>query len=761
MTDFLTEDTNPDLGGDVAFRRLRSKIHARMFGDPPRPVTFGRYEIVDYLGGGGMGVVYAARDPKLDRCVALKLLRPELISEETRARLLREAKVLASLSHPNLVHVYEVGEAEDRLYLAMELVSGESLSSWLAREKRSPAEVLEAFRAVGRGLSAAHKKGIVHRDFKPDNVLIDAEGHIKVVDFGLACESGAPSDGLGDEGRTPISPLTRPGSLMGTPRYLSPEQFAGEPVDARSDIFAFCVALYESLYGQAPFGGEDLGTLSKNVLEERVSEAPRVRGVSSKLRRVVTRGLARDPAQRPSSMEELVGQLDERPSRAWMLAGSLAAVLGVGAAAFALMPAQPAASCGAGAEKLRSVWSESRQQALATKYKAPAATHIRATWTVLAGDIDTYAASWESAYAEACRSSSGKPGLDTEAAYRQMECLDRRLGELDALIGTLAKAQATTIARHGTPTDGLFPVGDCAATASLNSMSGTPPTDEAKLVMTELGRIRALRMAGFREEARLAAGALAAAPATAQLEALALEARILELSMDLNKNTTTRVAELEDVAKRARESARGAVLVEAVVEMLAAAGQVNRAYYPGDFRNEGVRVTVTEWANEAVLAVQEGAPRSALAARLYEARGHFHREHQALEMARSDLGHALELREALGNELARAQVLVGLGWLETSAGELDVAIEHLHGAAQLQANQLGERHPLRARTLLRLASAHFERAQFERAMALTREALVINRDALPAGDLEITRAEGVLQVLEAARLRKIRATSRP
>ncbi len=202
------------------------------------PTMFDRYILDRILGRGGMGVVYAARDPKLGRDVAIKVLRTELARDpELARRVTHEARVMAKISHPNVLGVFDVGTVGDQVYISMELVAGASLRGWLDARPRSIAEIVEAFVAAGRGLVAAHAAGVVHRDFKPDNVLVGADGRIRVTDFGLAQE-------LGDDG-----------PLGGTPAYMAPEQFAGGTVDGRTDQFSFCVTLYEALYGQRPFAG--------------------------------------------------------------------------------------------------------------------------------------------------------------------------------------------------------------------------------------------------------------------------------------------------------------------------------------------------------------------------------------------------------------------------------------------------------------------------------------------------------------------------
>jgi serine/threonine protein kinase len=240
-------------------------------GAPPAPATsalgrgdrLGRYVIIDLLGSGGMGVVYTAYDPDLDRRVALKLLRPDRgpsWGETGRLRLLREAQAIARLSHPNVIAVYDAGSFGDQVFVAMEFIEGGTLRQWL--EERPPwREVLDRFLLAGRGLAAAHAAGLVHRDFKPDNVLLSRDGRVRVMDFGLARPIGEPS--RMEEWRAPAgsggnlaSPLTQWGEALGTPGYMAPEQLRGEASDARSDQFSFCVSLYEALYGERPFLGD-------------------------------------------------------------------------------------------------------------------------------------------------------------------------------------------------------------------------------------------------------------------------------------------------------------------------------------------------------------------------------------------------------------------------------------------------------------------------------------------------------------------------
>ncbi|MCW5808761.1 MAG: serine/threonine protein kinase, partial [Deltaproteobacteria bacterium] len=235
----------------------------------PVGATLGRYRLERELGAGGMGVVHAAFDPDLERRVALKVLRSRAQGrDETDAqrRLLREARAMARLAHPNVVTVHEVGSANGRDFVAMELVEGETLADWLAAAPRSEEAIVEAFAAAGRGLAAAHGAGIVHRDFKPHNVLRGAGGRIVVTDFGLARSSGEPgSPGPAAAEAAPLAEVTVTGNVLGTPAYMAPEQWDGGALTPATDQFAFCVALWEALAGERPFRADSVEQLRDEV----------------------------------------------------------------------------------------------------------------------------------------------------------------------------------------------------------------------------------------------------------------------------------------------------------------------------------------------------------------------------------------------------------------------------------------------------------------------------------------------------------------
>ncbi len=286
----------------------------------------GRYVVEGLLGEGGMGVVYAARDPALGRTVALKLLRPGGGGDEGRARLVREAQAMARLSHPNVLPLFELGTEGGSVFLAMERVEGPTLAGWLRERERPWREVLSLFVQAGEGLAAAHRAGLVHRDFKPANVLVGADGRPRVTDFGLVRHEAGGDEGLPGDGGSgdPGEALTRAGAAPGTPAYMSPEQLAGREVDARGDQFSFCVALHEALYGLRPFDARARGAARWSRVP--VPRGPRLPG---SVRAALERGLALEPEARFPSMDALLAALARPSGPRWLPVVTVVAGLGL------------------------------------------------------------------------------------------------------------------------------------------------------------------------------------------------------------------------------------------------------------------------------------------------------------------------------------------------------------------------------------------------------------------------------------------------
>ncbi len=334
------ETVEPDgdtLLAGVDTAQLRNAVQAKIFGTAVAPVRIGRYTVLRRIGRGGMGVVYSAYDDELDRKVAIKLIAPGADASDRSLweRLRREAKALARLSDPAIVAVYEVGEHDDQLYVAMEFVDGLTLRQWLDERPRGTRELVAMFVQAARGLAAAHRAGLVHRDFKPDNAIIGKDDRLRVLDFGLALGTTMVAElpeRVPAELRIDERALTRTGSLLGTPAYMAPEQLRGATVDARADQFAFCVALFEALWGVRPFAARTLGELERATTRgDLVTSEPR-NPVPKRVRRAVLRGLRPEPDERHASMAALIAELEHRsrvPLVALLSAGlALVAVLG-------------------------------------------------------------------------------------------------------------------------------------------------------------------------------------------------------------------------------------------------------------------------------------------------------------------------------------------------------------------------------------------------------------------------------------------------
>jgi eukaryotic-like serine/threonine-protein kinase len=418
-----TELDPPD-AAPVGFehRRLKEAVRQELFGHAAPVGRIGRFTILRRLGAGGMGVVYSAYDDELERKVAIKLLRTDRRGETAESRLRREAQAIARLSHPNVIGVYEVGRHGGALFVAMEFVRGQTLREW-SKERRTTAEICSVYLQAAAGLQAAHEAGIVHRDFKPDNVMIGDEGRVRVLDFGLAAPVGdaiPEADPESEPGAS--SKLTITGTVMGTPHYMAPEQRAGRIADARSDQYGFCVSLWEALHGRRP--GSDDGSPSP-------SDVP---AMPSSIRRALLRGLAADPAERWDSMKDLMRALDQatHPKRRRLLgAAGLAAASLLGAGA---LWAASGSTCPDPASKLADVWSRPRIEAARAAVAASASGFSLSDWQTLERELDGHAARWSQALEASC---AGE--LSEQERLEQQLCLEQDLEAFRTVVDTLGR----------------------------------------------------------------------------------------------------------------------------------------------------------------------------------------------------------------------------------------------------------------------------------------------------------------------------------
>jgi len=486
---------SPVTGGETATLVDRPGARERSAAAPiARRV--GHFQLLELLGEGGMGEVYSAYDLDLDRKVAIKVLAKHPASaEDTRdrqQRLLREAQAMAKLSHPNVVPVYEVGVDGDSVFIAMEYVEGRTLHAWLRDTPRTWREVVDVFVQAGRGLAAAHEADIVHRDFKPANVLIADRGRVLVADFGIARITGTidPDESqpvpknleLPDGGEitnpTPATPLTEQGSLVGTPAYMSPEQHRGDAADSRSDQFSFCVTLHEALFEKRPFAGRGK-VLADNVLRGVVAKPDPAAKVPGWVTAILLRGLTPNPDDRFPSMTALCDALEHDPGRLRRRVG--AGVLG--AIAIATVAAivgsrlsRPDETCAETDTHFAGVWDDSIAAAIASNFTAAAVPYSTTSFARVRELLDRYRERWLAMREDACRATRRREQSE-HVLELKMACLDRRLGEVRALTAVLASRPDARLVEHAVEgASSLSPLDSCADTSALLDPH-TQPTD--------------------------------------------------------------------------------------------------------------------------------------------------------------------------------------------------------------------------------------------------------------------------------------------
>ncbi len=491
----------------------------------------GRYVLLEHLGAGGMGFVYTAYDPRLARTVALKMLRPqdersvsgdgERSVGSARARLLREAQAAARLKHPNVVTVYEVGEAEGLAFIALEHVNGVSARRWMygGARPRSWREVLRVFLEAGEGLAAAHRGGVLHRDFKPANILLDDDERAKVADFGLAV--GARDDGLEDVPESALAPphessqrlderMTQTGAVLGTPVYMAPEQHSSAKVDARADQFSFAASLYEALYGVRPYTGATLTAL----LAAKRARAPndaRGRGgrVPGWLRAVVLRGLEPDPARRWPDMEAMLAALRANPwRRRWRVMIVIASLLALALAAIGYRRLLEARACVPADEKSREVWSEASARRVHVAFAATGLPYADDTAARVSQQLAGYARGWGEMHERTC--SLGREGALSDTLFDlRMRCARGHIQQFQAQVELFERADPQAVERATLAVSSLPRLSRCADDEYLTATVRAP--DDPALA----AQVNALREQLARVNAKLNIGEIDAVAARA------------------------------------------------------------------------------------------------------------------------------------------------------------------------------------------------------------------------------------------------------
>jgi len=707
---------------------------ARRLGEPGTRI--GPFVVGDLLGAGEMGIVVSAHDPDLDRSVAIKLLRSDRFPGDepaARAGLLGSAQAMARLSHPNVITVHQVGVADGQVYVVMERLDGGTLRSWLRRERRGWREVRDVFERAGRGLAAAHAAGVVHRDFKPENVLVGGDGRLRVTDFGLVgvAASAAPAPPAADV------EVTRTGTLAGTPLYMAPEQHDGKPGDARADQFAFCVALYEALFGRRPFAGDSVEALAAEVragrLREPGGDAP------AWLRRAVCRGLCVAPEERHASMDALLEALGHDRVIARRRNVALAAV-GVGAVAAAvwLVPRPGARLCEGAEASLAGVWDAPVRREVEARFVATGKPWAKASFDRAAARLDGYVRGWTGMHREACEATAAGR-QSAQALDLRMSCLHRRLLETQARVRLLATADPEIVARSAELVDAL---GDVAACADVQRLAAPvpPPADPAARAAVDrfrgvLASSRAQASAGrYREAALIAAPALAGARALGYRPLEAEAGYALGRALTANAQPREADAQLTQAVLAADAGHHDEVRLDSEIQLVEAKKGLGR--YDDALRTaEAAEAGLERWGKDPLRRAELGTNVAMVLL-----------EQGKLADARARIEQSLPLREeAAGPDaLVVATSLLALANIDTLQSRLPEAEAHYERAAAIVDKAAGPAHPTLGVITVNLAVVAVRRADYARAQTLYERGLRILEDALGADNRMVVKTLGLL-----------------
>ena len=515
----------------------------------------GRYVLGEQLGAGGMGVVFRARDPELDRDLAIKLVRPHGSGPQAQERLLAEAKAMAKLHHPAVVPVFDVGTTERGVYVVMPLVRGGTLHDWLHAQRRPWRTVLDKFLAAGRGLAAAHAAQLVHGDFKPRNVLLDDSGDVMVADLGLA-ETVPASEASADA-------PARAAPIAGTPAYMAPEQARGEAIDARADQYSFCISLWEGLHGERPADAETRthGGLPSLATPRNLPVIPADRrGAPRWLLAAIARGFSPARERRWPSMAALLAHVEARRRRPRRIAVGIAAIAVIGAAAALSLTFRGSVppSCADPRPRLAGIWDVDVRRRIedrfgSTKVAAAAETLVRITPA-----LDRYAGQWRTTHVAACKATAVQRTQSADLLDRRMLCLDRRLATLGTLTRTLAESKEARVVHGAVDAVASLPaIADCDDAKRLLASVPLPQAPEARTAILALDReldgVEALRLEGKRrEQLDRATQAVAAARRAGYAPVLARALRALVAAQhDTNASAEASLRELAKVAAEA------------------------------------------------------------------------------------------------------------------------------------------------------------------------------------------------------------------
>ncbi len=692
------QDEPPGLETDLQLAR----ISRGLFQDDSQPARLGRFVVVDRIGSGAMGTVLRAYDPQLHRNVAIKVLRTQASERDpgARARLDREATTLAQLNHPNVVSVHEVGTTQGQMFVAMEMVDGGDLAAWLS-ERPDPSsrfsETLELLLQAGRGLSAAHEAGVVHRDFKPANVLLGTDGRVRVADFGLARVGASTEllesrDAEADEAKS--ASVTQTGAVVGTPAYMAPEHRNGQPADVLADQYSFCVTAWEALFGVRPSPGVKLALSS---------------GMSSQARSVAAvleRGLAPDPTARFEDMSTLLDALARNPVlRRRRLAVGALGILSVGAV-FAGYSLERSSRCDDVVEPAEAIWNLTRGQELQQGFSSVQWAGAQRSWERFSQDADAYVEHWKTTVRGSCHAARVEQTLDPKTYEAQSACFEDRLARFAGVLDVYSEPTRDLVVSGFSLSRAVGPLQVCVDRPQ-------PIAAGSRLLMKELGRgLGVLRAGNLADGAEILEHVLAQAQ-TQELPLVEMQAlAAIGETRDRLQGPEHSVATREQAYWMALEhgdDALAAQVASSLAFSLASTRDLDAA--------QRWLKPATVLGTRAGLGPDERSELEGSRARVAYARGdlqtaqtHFEESHR---LAISAWG--LDHPNTVASEQNLAQVLIG-------QGELDRAIELIEHSLRVRVDHLGPWHPDVARVYSTLgvatgmqqrlgeAAEHFEHA---------------------------------------------------
>jgi tetratricopeptide (TPR) repeat protein len=719
-----TSIESADPGGSSTSADASAMSSASRMVDELAPTRLDRYVLVDLVGRGSYGTVWAAYDPQLDRRVAIKLMyvrgRKDGPDVEL-AQMLGEAQMLAQVSHPNVVAIHDVRLLDEPmgprgLFIVMEFLPGPTLGEWQSTP-RDWRELLSIYAVAGRGLAAAHKRGLVHRDFKPANVMFGNDERIRVLDFGLARPSSDAST---------LRSRGKPHRVIGTPAYMAPEQHLGQPTDAHTDQYSFCIALFEGLYGHRPFVGDDHHALADAKLEGRVHAPPRNTKVPARILAVLSRGLAVDPANRYRDMHELLDALlDDPQARRRRFASLALLVAAIGGAGYGLARAQDGGteSCRAPGDSFDGMWDESLAEQVDDRLLAIESDYAGETRTLVTTGLDDWTSRWRTAHEQACERAHER-GQQFTADDPARLCLERARRRLGGLTATLVEADASVLARAPDAILGLPRPESCvergASVPATNNLLDAARRDMILQIEGEVEQARTLNVLGRYEEALTAAIAArehaeavsdhGGATAAAQLEASTL------WSLDRHDEALQANEHAASLAVQANDPESVARALLQQIDLRAEVGALEAAGALAGF----ARASIPDGRLGPELEIE----RDVMLGELAHGKREYDEGQLLLERA---LARATELYGPDHPNLARIHNLLGFLWADRD-GATDAAAMHFTRALELNQRFYGEHHPSVASSLNNLATFHAERGALTTALSEFEAALAINED---------------------------------